>query len=350
MSGGTAAGSGLDGVAPSRGSGLRRYSRLVALATLFLIFAGGMVTSTGSGLAVPDWPLSYGMLFPPMVGGIFYEHGHRMIAGLVGLMIGGLAIWLLRSERRRWVRRIGVAAGLAVIAQALLGGLTVLLLLPDAISISHAALAEIVFCLTVTIAVATSTGWQTAGATANSMEPGRAGRDHDWTVTARWAAMTTGLIYVQILLGAVMRHTGAGLAIPDFPLSYGRLVPASLAGGIGVHFAHRVGALVVGLAVIGLALRVIGRHRRDGWLVRPVVLLLFLLVAQVTIGAMTIWSVKAPVPTSLHVVCGAATLGMSLLLTLRAYRRRACEVPRGTLIDTRARAAVEHAAPRAARA
>ena len=90
----------------------------MALATLFLIFAGGMVTSTGSGLAVPDWPLSYGMLFPPMVGGIFYEHGHRMIAGVVGLLIGGLAIWLLRSEPRRWVRRLGVAAALAVLVQA----------------------------------------------------------------------------------------------------------------------------------------------------------------------------------------------------------------------------------------
>src|SRR6187455_1295157 len=118
---------------------LRRFTKLVAASTLFLIFAGAMVTSTGSGLAVPDWPLSYGMLFPPMVGGIFYEHGHRMIAGGVGILIAILAFWLLRAEPRRWVRRLGVAAGLAVIAQALLGGLTVILLLPDAVSISHAA-------------------------------------------------------------------------------------------------------------------------------------------------------------------------------------------------------------------
>ena len=328
----------------------------MALATLFLIFAGGMVTSTGSGLAVPDWPLSYGMLFPPMVGGIFYEHGHRMIAGVVGLLIGGLAIWLLRSEPRRWVRRLGVAAALAVIVQALLGGLTVLLLLPDAVSISHAALAQIVFCLTVTIAVATSSGWRAAGETdeANAVTP--TARTGDWipstadlATTARWAAMTTALIYLQILLGAVMRHTGAGLAIPDFPLSYGRLIPASLVGGIGIHFAHRVGALIVTLVVVLLALRVWRRHRRDGWLVRPVAALLVLVAIQIALGAMTIWTVKAPIPTSLHVACGAATLAMSLIVTLRMYRRGSVGVLGGALIDTRVGAPMERAAPQAAR-
>jgi len=303
-----------------QGAGLRRYSRLVALATLFLIFAGGMVTSTGSGLAVPDWPLSYGMLFPPMVGGIFYEHGHRMIAAGVGILIAVLAIWLLRSEPRPWVRRLGVAAGLAVIAQALLGGLTVLLLLPDAISISHAALAQIVFCLTVTIAVATSSGWWEAGEAHQT--GGTPETNANLATTARWATITTGLIYIQILLGAVMRHTGAGLAIPDFPLSYGRLIPASLVGGIGIHFAHRVGALVVTLIVLFLAFRIMRLHRPDGWLVRPMTALLVLLAVQITLGAVTIWTVKAPVPTSFHVACGAATLAMSLILTLRVHRRR----------------------------
>ncbi|HEX7879893.1 MAG TPA: COX15/CtaA family protein, partial [Candidatus Eisenbacteria bacterium] len=300
---------------PRTGAWLRRYSRLVALATLFLIFAGGMVTSTGSGLAVPDWPLSYGMLFPPMVGGIFYEHGHRMIAGGVGVLIAILAFWLLRSEPRRWVRRLGVAAGLAVIAQALLGGLTVLLLLPDAVSISHAALAEIVFCLTVAIAVALSTGWRAAGESPIADVPEGSGG------LARGAMLLTAIVYVQILLGAVMRHTGAGLAIPDFPLAYGRLIPASLAGGIGIHFAHRVGALVVTLGVLAVVIHVVRLHRADGWLVRPVLALLALLVVQITLGALTIWTIKAPVPTSLHVACGAATLAASLVVTLRTGRR-----------------------------
>jgi cytochrome c oxidase assembly protein subunit 15 len=297
---------------------LRRYARLVALSTLFLIFAGGMVTSTGSGLAVPDWPLSYGMLFPPMVGGIFYEHGHRMIAGAVGVMIAVLAFWLLRVESRGWVKRLGVAAGVAVIAQALLGGLTVILLLPDAVSISHAALAEIVFCLTVAIATVTSAGWSRAATEGRGTDG--AGLPEGAALT-RLALATTALVYVQILLGAVMRHTGAGLAIPDFPLAYGRLIPTSLAGGIGIHFAHRVGALVVTVAIVALAVRVFRRHRGDAWLVRPVVALLVLLTIQVTLGALTIWTIKAPVPTSLHVMCGAATLAMSLIVTLRAARR-----------------------------
>src|SRR5438094_6011709 len=134
---------------------LRRYAKFVAGATLFLIFAGAMVTSTGSGLAVPDWPLSYGMVMPPMIGGIFYEHGHRMIAATVGLLTVIQAIWLQLREPKRFARILGWCAVGAVIAQGLLGGLTVLLLLPPAISIGHAALAEIFFCLNVSIAVVT---------------------------------------------------------------------------------------------------------------------------------------------------------------------------------------------------
>src|SRR5471030_2314615 len=126
---------------------LRRFAKFVAAATLFLIFAGAMVTSTGSGLAVPDWPLSYGMLMPPLVGGIFYEHGHRMIAATVGFLTVLQAIWLQRSEPKRFVRMLGWWSVGAVIAQGLLGGLTVKLLLPKSVSIAHAGLAEIFLCL-----------------------------------------------------------------------------------------------------------------------------------------------------------------------------------------------------------
>src|SRR5512134_3191870 len=108
---------------------LHHYTKLVAGATLVLIVAGGMVTSTGSGLAVPDWPLSYGTLFPPMVGGIFYEHGHRMVASGVGLLTVILSAWVFLAERRRWVGRLAAGALAAVILQGALGGLTVLLLL-----------------------------------------------------------------------------------------------------------------------------------------------------------------------------------------------------------------------------
>src|SRR5687768_1928447 len=146
---------------------LRIYTALVALSTAVLIFAGGLVTSTESGLSVPDWPNTYGwfMFFFPiekMVGGIFYEHSHRLIASTVGFLILVQAIVLWRFEPRQWVRRLGFTALAAVITQGLLGGITVLWYLPRPISIAHASLAQIVFCLAVTIAVATSPGWNRA--------------------------------------------------------------------------------------------------------------------------------------------------------------------------------------------
>ena len=112
----------------------RRFSKILVISVVLLIFAGGMVTSTGSGLAVPDWPLSYGMLFPPMVGGVFYEHGHRMIASVVGLFTLILAIWTALTEARAWVRKLAFLSLVVVIAQGLLGGLTVLYFLPALLS------------------------------------------------------------------------------------------------------------------------------------------------------------------------------------------------------------------------
>ena len=125
---------------------LHRFATLVAVCTLLLIFIGGLVTSTGSGLAVPDWPLSYGQVFPEMVGGVAYEHGHRMAAATVGLLTVVLALWLWNREPRKWVQRLGVGALITVVCQGILGGITVLFLLPTAVSVSHAALAQIFLC------------------------------------------------------------------------------------------------------------------------------------------------------------------------------------------------------------
>lgn len=297
---------------------LHAYARLVCAATLFLIFAGGMVTSTGSGLAVPDWPLSYGQLMPPMVGGIFYEHGHRMIATLVGLLTIGLAVWLQRTEKRAWVRRLGWLALVAVCAQGFLGGLTVLFLLPTTISVGHAALAELFFALTVALAMLTSPGFQHAPV---RTEPSRR------LGFAPLATLTATLVYVQILAGAVMRHTGAGLAIPDFPLVFGGLVPGEFTQAVAVHFAHRLGAVaVLALATWTLA-RALRDHRKHPELVRPALLLLGLVLVQVALGGWTVWSAKSPVPTSLHVVAGAATWGTSVYLALRARKALPAPVP-----------------------
>lgn len=287
------------------------FGRFTAGATLALIFAGGLVTSTGSGLSVPDWPLSYGQLFPPMVGGVLFEHSHRMIAGTVALLMTALAVWTWRSEARAWVRRLAAAALAAVALQAILGGITVLFLLPTAVSVSHACLAQAFLCMVVTIAVVTGPGWLSAGSRpAPETRPSLLGL----------AAVTTGLVYVQLILGAVMRHTGAGLAISDFPLAFGRLVPEFTSAAIVVHFSHRIGALAVASSAIWTVRRVLTAHRDEPWLVRPALFLGILVALQVTLGAVTIWTVKAPVPTTAHVATGAAVLATSLVLTLRTYR------------------------------
>src|SRR5687767_9944006 len=218
-------------------TGLHRFAVFVASCTVLLLAAGGMVTSTDSGLAVPDWPNTYGHFmfsFPleGMVGGIFYEHGHRMIASVVGMLTIALAVWTWRVDPRRWVRWLSAGALAAVILQGLLGGLTVLFRLPAPVSIGHAALAQLFFCMTVSLALFTSRGWRTPRA---PLPDDRALR--------RMAGATSALIFGQILLGATMRHRDAGLAIPDFPLSFGRVLPPFWSTDIALHFAHRAGAV-----------------------------------------------------------------------------------------------------------
>ncbi len=293
---------------------LHRFAVLVAISTAVLIFAGGLVTSTGSGLSVPDWPTTYGwnmFTFPidKWVGGIYYEHSHRLIASVVGFLILMLAAWLWRSEPRRWVRGLGYVALGAVVTQGILGGITVLWFLPDPISIAHAGLAQLVFCLTVTLALVTSGGW-------------KRGSTLDDAALRAVSLATTILIYVQILAGATMRHTGAGLAIPDFPLAFGRLVPPVWSAPIAIHYAHRVGALFVAVLVLATAAHVLYHHRGRAELSRPSLLLIGGLIVQITLGALTVLSGKQYIVNSLHVVTGALLLVTSLLITLRAHRTR----------------------------
>lgn len=309
---------------------LHRFAWFLAASTLLLIVAGGMVTSTGSGLAVPDWPNTYGQFmfsFPleHMVGGIFYEHGHRLIASTVGMLTIVLAIWIWRVDDRRWMRRLGVIALAAVILQGVLGGITVLYFLPAPVSVAHAGLAEIFFCLTVAIAVFTSSHWRTPATPLA-----------DDAMLRRVAVTTTALVYVQILLGATMRHTGAGLAIPDFPLAFGRLVPHVWNFGVAVHYAHRVGALVVLIAIIALAGHVFYHHRGQRRLVRPALLLLALVTSQITLGAFVVWSGRNEIINTAHVANGALVLVTSLTLTLWSFRARATAstIPGASAVST----------------
>ena len=308
---------------------LHRYNQVLAVASLILIAAGGLVTSTGSGLAVPDWPNTYGYFmfsFPlsKMVGGILYEHGHRLIASCVGLLTIGLAIGLARLDGRLWVARLGWYTLAAVITQGILGGITVMYFLPAPISISHAGLAQLFFVLVVSLAVFTSRGWQD-----------RYGRDasaqqalDDDLVLQRLAVLTPVVIYVQILLGATMRHTGAGLAIPDFPMAFGRFVPPMWNAGIAIHFAHRVGATVAMGFVLAAAGHVLAHHRHRPELARPALLLMVVLPAQLALGAWTVLSGKQVAVNTAHVATGALLLVTAVVLGLRTHRSRFPDAPR----------------------
>ena len=354
-------------------SGIHLHAVLLVCATLFLIFVGALVTSHDAGLAVPDWPTTYDenmFVYPPSrwVGGIFYEHGHRLTASAVGLLTLLLAlrmglsqarkrsvrrlvrvvvpvlalvsvvrlqgdrlamslltsgfVWvacepLLRGEPepRRWVRNLAYVALGAVCLQGLLGGLTVHYLLPLAVSVAHACLAQAFLCVAVTLAVVTSPGFLRFQAQPRHA-PARPG---PWRV----AALTAGVVYCQLIVGALMRHMNAGLAIPDFPLAFGRLVPPLDSPQVLVHFLHRLGALVVSACIGWTVFRVFVSPRSGARLRLLAVALLALLGGQLTLGAFTVWTRTAPLPTSFHVVTGAAILATSVLLTLLAYQRHA---------------------------
>ncbi len=320
---------------------LHRFLLFTAVCTFLLIVAGGLVTSTQSGLSVPDWPNTYGhfmFAYPvdQMVGGIFYEHSHRMIASVVGFLTVIAAFWIWKREERRWVRNLGFAALGLVIAQGVLGGLTVLYLLPTPISVSHATMAQTFFCVMASLALLTSDWWR------NRTAPVRA-EGNQWLI--RLSVATTLAVYIQLILGALMRHTEAGLAVPDFPLAYGQIFPSlspeSLARynqqlidmnlrlaadgpitatQIVIHMLHRIWAIAVLIGVLSTGISLIRRRameRRFGVLG---ILLLALLVVQTTLGALTVLSAKAVPIATAHVAAGAALLATALLASLHAIR------------------------------
>jgi cytochrome c oxidase assembly protein subunit 15 len=287
--------------------GLNRFAILVACATFFLIIAGALVTSHDAGLATNDWPLSNGQFFPKMVGNLFWEHGHRLVATTVGILTIVLLVYVLRVEKRSWVRKLGVFALVAVIAQGLLGGLTVKLMLPLAVSSAHATLAQLFFCTTVSLAVFTSRSWIEARALP---------AEEKGTVPLRYlctAALVT--IFFQLILGATLRHS----ATWDHPL------PTDLV------LTHVGGALAVTLTLGIAATTTLRRHKGQTFVTRPAMIALILLVVQLFLGLaayMTrLASPNDPQPlnpmisiTVAHVACGALVFATTIVLTLRTYR------------------------------
>ena len=286
--------------------GLHRFAVLVAGATFFLIIAGALVTSHDAGLATEDWPLSNGQVFPKMVGNLFWEHGHRMVATTVGFLTIILVIYLFMKEPRRWVRRLGLFALFGVIAQGLLGGLTVKLMLPLAVSTAHATLAQLFFCTTVGLAVFTSKGW--TGQRVTLEEKG--------SVSVRYVAVAaTATIFLQLILGATLRHSA----------TWDKHLPTNLL------LAHIGGAIAVTIVLVSVVFMILRRHAGETFLTRPAVIALGFLSLQLILGIAAymarLASPEDPQPlnpmveiTVAHVACGALVFATTIVLTLRAFK------------------------------
>lgn len=305
--------------------GRRRFGVVLVCATIFLIFAGAEVKSRQAGLSVPDWPLSYGMWWPPMVGNVFYEHGHRTIATLVGFLTTILAIWTARTERRRWVRTLGWYALAGVIVQGLLGGLTVKFLLPPAVSIGHALLAQTFLCLVAWLAYSGSREWLAGAETTSRPAPASPASRHALRASL-WAG---GAVYVQLLLGALMRHTESGLSVPFFPTSEtGSLLPEHVDYHVVLHMLHRGFAVIVltmVLRAVWAIVRALPALRWHAMALGLIVLVQIALGVTVVLSAGThpsdgVTPMVAPVPTSLHVMVGAVLLVLVWLAALRCWR------------------------------
>jgi len=277
---------------------LHRYAVLLAFCTLLLVVAGGLVTSNDAGLSVPDWPLSYGKLMPPMEGNIRYEHGHRMVATTVGLLTIGMSIWLWRVDHRRWVRRLGLIALAAVCVQGALGGMTVIFMLPKPVSISHACLAQLFFATTVALALFTSENWKRGA---------RLVDDNGWPGLHWLPVATSACVLAQLALGASARHRALGV------------------------LPHILGAFVVTGMILWVTLRVLVRHSEHMVLRRCALALLCMTFLQVFLGIAAYMSRLAtadavqPMPvmivfTVLHVAAGALTMAASVVLSIEVFR------------------------------
>jgi len=277
---------------------LHRYAVFTASCTFVLLIAGALVTSNDAGLSIPDWPLAYGSLTPPMVGGIRYEFTHRVIATCIGILTIGLAAWLWKAEKRVWMRWLGLAALGGVIAQGILGGMTVLTFQLPSVSAAHATLAQLFFSTVVAIAVFTSSWWNAAPAQLD--DPG--------TPSIRTLVVWTLLaVFLQLILGAAFRHKAFGI-IP-----------------------HIVGAVIVTILIFMTA-GALKRRFRGVPALRGCARLLHLLIGvQLLLGAGAYWSrlynARFPQPmavmvalTVVHTVTGALVLAVTLVTALISYR------------------------------
>ncbi len=298
---------------------------VVAAWTLFMISAGGMVTSQNAGDAVPDWPLSYGSLLPPMVGNVFWEHGHRLVGMALGLMTIAMTVWIAGREPRRWVRVLGYIALPWVCFQGALGGLRVKLISSPAVqdffftnptgenvetlrvgvTVFHTATAQGIFSLMAVLAIVTSRRWLSAGEPLRSPDVGR---------LRNMGLVAIGLVLVQVVLGAIRRQTD------------------------GTIWFHAIGATAVTLMLAAIAWLVFKRFREVRPLVRSARLLIVLVAVQLTLGVVSWLLTNAAIERSLHLpmlwgsveaasailtahlALGASLLAACVVLVVRAHR------------------------------
>jgi cytochrome c oxidase assembly protein subunit 15 len=282
--------------------GLHRFAVLLACWTFLLIVAGALVTSNDAGLSVPDWPTSFGSWYkiPKLVGGVKFEHTHRVIAQVAGLLTIILAIWTWRVEKRRWLRYLGFAAIGTVIAQGVLGGLTVLFFLPPPISSAHAALAQTFFSIAVAMAVFTGQKW--------IEEQPRVEFDQRRPSLFTLSLLSIFVLYVQLILGAMFRHHGMS------------------------WWPHVVHAVVVSFVLAWTAIRALTVYSNIESVRRPAILMLSLVIAQLCLGftaflTRVAWGRDAVQPelpmvisTVTHVAVGALLLATAVILAIQVWR------------------------------
>ena len=308
---------------------VRRLSKIIVIMTLSLIFVGALIKSHEVGLSVPDWPTSYGKQmfsfpFSDMVGGIFYEHGHRLFATIVGFFTLLQFIALSFTNHPSWIKKMSFVALVLVIAQGILGGMTVIFFLPPQISIIHGVLAQIFFVSIIFIAYGLSVS--------------RVNKNRDpYPLFIRRAALIiTLLVFVQLILGALMRHTSSGLAIPDFPKMGGLWVPTfsdNMINNINaelfdrnldmvskwqvvIHFLHRLGAFIITLALSFFIYKFRNMVKKNSIESKTLFSISVLLLIQIILGASTVITERLPFVASFHVVTGAALLGCSALFVM----------------------------------
>jgi heme a synthase len=292
----------------------------VAVLAFLLLIAGGLVTSNNAGLAVPDWPTSFGSIYkiPRMIGGVKFEHAHRMVAEAVGLLTIVAAIWTWRVDKRRWMRGLTMAAVAGVIFQGVLGGLTVLNFLPPAISTAHATVGQTMFCVLAAIAVFTSRSWIEEPKDKIIRKDSRSLIRHSW--------MLIGVLYLQLILGAAFRHVWTKWGPPGsnrWPVH--KIVHVFL-------YPHILNALLVAGLILFISVRVLSRSSQIPHMRRPALGMLVLLIAQLLLGVgayvvRVVQGVDELQPTLglvgitvAHLGVGALILALAVVLTIQTYR------------------------------